>query len=138
MNNYTLKRNEFDADAFISLWNSVWDGCPSREQISLALQNSVYRTAVYDGEKIVGMARMIGDLGLCYYIKDVIVHPSYQGQGIGRILVEDLLHFAEENGAHGTEIVVELCALPDKAPFYEKFGFASNSGIRLRKFVHVV
>ncbi|HBI85415.1 MAG TPA: N-acetyltransferase [Ruminococcus sp.] len=127
-----LRENSFDAADFCTLWNAVWDGCPSREQVQLALDHSIYRAAVYDGEKIVGMARMIGDFGLCYYIKDVIVHPDYQGRGIGRMLMEALLRFIRENGVSGTEIAAELCAMPDKMPFYAKFGFRANEAQRMR------
>ena len=33
------------------------------------------------------MAPMIGDMGLNYYIKDVVVKPEYQHKGIGRRLI---------------------------------------------------
>ena len=83
------------------------------------------------------MARMIGDRGLDYYIKDVIVRPEYQHQGIGRLMVNELLKFINDNGIKGTNIVVELCAVPDKIPFYEKFGFESNEAQRLKLFHYV-
>lgn len=78
------------------------------------------------------MARMIGDKGLCYYIKDVVVHPEYQGRGLGRALIDELLKFADENGVGGTKVAVELAAMPDKIPFYEKSGFGENEAHRLR------
>lgn len=94
----------------------------------------MFRVSVFDGEKIVAMARMIGDMGLCYYIKDVVVRPEYQKQGIGRTLINELMKFIRENGAGGTDIFVELCAMPDKIPFYEKLGFSANEAQRLRLF----
>ena len=127
-----IRHNDFDADAFVSLWNSVWDGCPSREQAALAIENSIDRVGVYDGSKIVAVARMIGDRGMCYYIKDVIVHPAYQGRGIGKMMIGELLQFIRENGVPGTDIAVELCAMPDKMPFYAKFGFEANEAQRMR------
>ena len=130
--NMEIRENEFDADAFMLLWNAVWDGCPSREQVTAALAHSIYRAAVYDGDRIIGMARMIGDLGMCYYIKDVIVHPDYQGRGVGRMLIETMLTFIRTHGVPGTDIAVELCAMPDKMAFYEKFGFAANEAQRMR------
>ena len=130
--NMEIRENEFGADAFMLLWNAVWDGCPSREQVTAALAHSIYRAAVYDGDRIIGMARMIGDLGMCYYIKDVIVHPDYQGRGVGRMLIETMLAFIRTHGVPGTEIAVELCAMPDKMAFYEKFGFAANEAQRMR------
>ena len=32
--------------------------------------------------------RKLCDKGLCYYIKDVVVHPEYQGRGLGRALID--------------------------------------------------
>ncbi len=37
----------------------------------------------------------------------------------------------------GTDIFVELCAMPDKIPFYEKSGFSANEARRLRKNIWV-
>jgi hypothetical protein len=39
---------------------------------------------------------------------------------------------AGANGTPGTQIFVELCAMPDKIPFYQKFGFEANEAQRLR------
>jgi GNAT superfamily N-acetyltransferase len=136
MNGLTIKHNELTAEEFISLWESVWDGAPTLEQTRLAMEHTLFRVSVHDGESIIAMARMIGDMGLCYYIKDVIVRPEYQRQGIGRMLIEELLNFIRENGVSGTDIFVELCAMPDKIPFYEKFGFAANEAQRLRRMLH--
>jgi GNAT superfamily N-acetyltransferase len=83
------------------------------------------------------MARMIGDLGLNYYIKDVIVRPEYQHKGIGRLMINELLKYIDENGIKDTDIFVELCAMPDKIPFYEKFGFSANEAQRLKLMYHV-
>lgn len=76
-------------------------------------------------------------MGLDYYIKDVLVRPEYQGNGIGRMLVDELLRFIGNNGVPGTHIFVELCVVPDKVPFYEKFGFDSNEGLRLKMMYEV-
>ena len=128
----TVKQNELTAKEFIELWESVWDGAPTFEQVELGLKNTLFRVSVWDDDKVIGMARMIGDLGLDYYIKDVVVRPEYQGRGIGRMLINVLLQFINDNGIPGTEIFVELCAMPDKIPFYEKFGFSANEAQRLR------
>ena len=38
---------------------------------------------------------------------------------------------------HDIHISVEQCAMPDKIPFYEKFGFSANEAKRLRIMYHV-
>ncbi|MCQ2460477.1 MAG: GNAT family N-acetyltransferase [Ruminococcus sp.] len=137
MNTYTIKYNELTAEQFITLWESVWGNGPSVEQTELAMKNTLFRISVWDNDKIVAMARMIGDMGLDYYIKDVVVIPEYQHKGIGRMMINELLNFINENGVKGTDIFVELCAMPDKIPFYSKFGFESNEAQRLKIMKHI-
>ena len=128
----TIKYNELSAEEFILLWEAVWGQAPSLEQTRLAMERTLFRVSVFHEDKIVAMARLIGDMGLCYYIKDVIVRPEYQGRKIGRLLINELLKYINDNGINGTRISVELCAMPDKIPFYKKFGFDSNEAQRLR------
>jgi len=137
MNELIIKHNKLTAEEFIFLWETVWGDGPSLEQTRLAMEHTLFRVSIYDGNEIVAMARMIGDMGLDYYIKDVVVKPEYQGKGIGRLLINELLKFINENGVKDTEIFVELCAMPDKIPFYEKFGFEANEAQRLKIMYHV-
>lgn len=134
---YTVRYNDLTAKQFIELWESVWGDGPNPEQTALAMEHTLFRVSVFDGDRIVAMARMIGDLGLDYYIKDVIVRPEYQHQGIGKLLIQELLAFIRQNGIHDTYIFTELCAMPDKIPFYEKFGFSANEAQRLKQMIHV-
>ncbi|MER2056569.1 MAG: GNAT family N-acetyltransferase [Clostridia bacterium] len=138
MKQYTVRYNELTAEQFIELWESVWGNGPTPEQTELAMKHTLFRVSVFDGDRIVAMARMIGDLGLDYYIKDVIVRPEYQQQGLGKIMIGELLKFVRQNGIHDTDIFVELCAMPDKISFYEQFGFAANEAQRLKQMVHVI
>ena len=137
MNKLVIKYNELTAEEFIFLWETVWGDGPSLEQTRLAMEHTLFRVSIYDGNEIVAMARMIGDMGLDYYIKDVVVKPKYQGKGVGRLLINELLKFVKENGISDTNIFVELCAMPDKIPFYEKFGFESNEAQRLKMMCRV-
>lgn len=138
MKQYTVRYNELTAEQFIELWESVWGNGPTPEQTELAMKHTLFRVSVFDGDRIVAMARMIGDLGLDYYIKDVIVRPEYQQQGLGKMMIGELLKFVRQNGIHDTDIFVELCAMPDKISFYEQFGFAANEAQRLKQMVHVI
>lgn len=132
-----VKYNDLTAEQFIELWETVWGAGPSIEQTRLAMQHTLFRVSIWEDDQIIAMARMNGDMGLNYYIKDVVVRPEYQHKGIGRMLINELLKFINDNGVKGTEIFVELCAAPDKIPFYEKFGFEANEAQRLRIFHRV-
>ena len=135
--NISVKYNELSAEEFILLWETVWGQGPTLEQTKLAMEHTLFRVSVFDDDRIIVMARMIGDLGLNYYIKDVVVIPAYQGRGIGRLLINELLKFVNDNGIRGTGIFVELCAMPDKMPFYEKLGFDTNEAQRLKMMYQV-
>ena len=137
MNHWTIKHNELTAEEFCELWASVWGEPPSLAQTRLAMEHTLFRVSVFDGERLIAMARMIGDMGLDYYIKDVVVHPEYQGKGIGRLLIGELLHFIQAHGIPGSAIFVELCAEPDKMPFYEKLGFDTNEAQRMKMMLQV-
>ena len=137
MSELTVKYNDLTAEQFIELWETVWGDGPSLQQTELAMKHTLFRVSIWDDDRIIAMARMNGDMGLNYYIKDVVVRPEYQKKGIGRILINELLKFINDNGVKGTDIFVELCAVPDKIPFYKKFGFEANEAQRLKIFHHV-
>ena len=44
MNELTIKHNALTAEEFISLWESVWDGAPSLEQTTLAMEHTLWVT----------------------------------------------------------------------------------------------
>lgn len=137
MGELTVVHNKLSAEEFIALWESVWGDAPSLEQTELAMKHTLFRVSIYDGEEIVAMARMLGDMGLNYYIKDVVVRPDYQRKGIGKMLIHELMSYIDQNGIKGTGIFVELCAMPDKIPFYERFGFSANEARRLKLMYEV-
>lgn len=137
MNDLKIRHNELTAEEFCELWASVWGEPPSLEQTRLAMQHTLFRVSVFDGGILVAMARVIGDMGLDYYIKDVVVRPEYQHKGIGRLLIREIMQFIQNHGVKGTEIFVELCAMPDKMPFYEKLGFDTNEAQRMKMMYRV-
>ncbi|SDA13715.1 Ribosomal protein S18 acetylase RimI [Ruminococcus sp. YE71] len=132
-----VRHNELTAEQFIELWETVWGDGPPLEQTRLAMEHTLFRVSVFDGGRIVAMARTIGDMGLDYYIKDVVVRPEYQGKGIGRLLINEIFGFIGANGISGTNVFVELAAAPDKIPFYEKFGFDTNDSQRLKLMYNI-
>ncbi|CAM3989293.1 GNAT family N-acetyltransferase [Saccharibacillus endophyticus] len=75
-------------------------------------------------EKLIAFGYVAG-MGLQHgYMEDVIVHPDYQGQGMGKKLVIRLLEEAE---AYGLEIVT-LTFEQKNAAFYEGCGFKAGAG----------
>ena len=62
-----VKHNELTAEQFIELWETVWGDGPSLAQTQLAMQHTLFRVSIWDADRIVAMARMLGDMGLNYY-----------------------------------------------------------------------
>jgi len=72
----TIQINTLSPDLFLELYRSVgWD-VPGLDQIKKALEGSFATFCAYDGSTPVGMARLIGDGGMSFYIKDFAVRPQ--------------------------------------------------------------
>ena len=63
------------------------------EQAEAGLKGSALVIAAKDGNKTVGTARLVWDGGYAALIKDVLVLPEYQGQGIGAVMMEQIMAF---------------------------------------------
>lgn len=63
MDGLTVKYNELTADEFTEIWQSVWGDAPDSRQTALAMEHTLFRVSVYDGDKPVAMARLLGDMG---------------------------------------------------------------------------
>ena len=94
---------------------------PKRARI--ALDHSLYTLIAMDNDIPVGMARVVGDGGYVFFICDVIVRPTYQSQGLGRTIIEDVLRWLEAQVDEDETIMVNVMSALNKEPFYEKLGF---------------
>ena len=99
-------------------WNTL-----SRRQFDAMMKNSSFITVAHDGKKAVGISRGVGDGGYHLMLVDVIVHPDYQGQGIGRNVVEQFMAYADSTIEPGEWISLTLLSVYGKEDFYKKFGF---------------
>ena len=112
-----------NAEQFLHLYRSVgWDA-PGLDQIEKALAGSVATFCAYDSEIPVGMARLIGDGGMSFYIKDFAVVPSCQGKGAGKILMAALEHYVQESKPLDCAVSLELISSREAVTFYKKYGF---------------
>lgn len=88
-----------------------------------ALKNAFYLLCVRDGEKVVGMTRILSEGGYANFITDVIVIPEYQEKGIGSELMKRTMDYLKSTLEPDEKIVVYLMSASNKEPFYRKFGF---------------
>ena len=95
----------------------------SVQQAERILENTAYMVTIQYHEEIIGVTRLLFDFCTDAYITDVIVSPEYQGQGLGRILISDMLEFIKAYASEGTRIACSLYANQGKEEFYRRFGF---------------
>lgn len=122
MNNFTYT-NTISVEAYNELRASVDFIVIRPNRARLALEHSLFILAAWDGDRPVGMARIVGDGGYVYFICDVIVRPAYQSHGLGRRIIEQALQWLKEQVDEGETIMVNLMSAFNKEPFYEKLGF---------------
>ena len=119
----TVQINELSPDLYLCLYRSVgWDA-PGLDQIEKALEGSLATFCACDGDMPVGMARLMGDGGMSFYIKDFAVLPDYQGQGVGRALMNAMESWIEKQLQPGWAVSLELISSKGKESFYANFGF---------------
>ena len=88
-----VETNTLTTDLFLELYASVGWEPPCREQVECALQNTMASFVAYEGEKAIGMVRLLGDGGMSFYIKDFAVLQKYQGMGVGKQLLTELQQY---------------------------------------------
>ncbi|HFH9837089.1 TPA: GNAT family N-acetyltransferase [Streptococcus suis] len=87
----TYKQNpQLDFQAVLELYSSVgWIGYTDRpDMLRKSLVNSLLIISAFDRDELVGLIRVVGDGASILFIQDILVHPDYQRQGIGRKLTE--------------------------------------------------
>jgi ribosomal protein S18 acetylase RimI-like enzyme len=92
--------------------------------IEKALPNTLYGVCAYRDGELVGMARILGDGGMVYYIQDVIVLPDYQRQGIGTQMMDAIMAYIQAHASQNT--IVGLMSAKGKEAFYERYGFTNR------------
>ncbi|MBA6391881.1 GNAT family N-acetyltransferase [Colwellia sp. BRX10-3] len=89
------------------------------EAAKKALPNSLFGVHLVVNASTVAMGRVVGDGALNFEIVDVAVDPNYQGKGLGRIVMQNIMHYLEQNAVEGAYITL----LADVPELYKKFGF---------------
>lgn len=132
--------NKLDVQTYFDLRTSVGWTNFSPEQTQTALKNSVLDIVAYDQEKAVGIGRIVGDGAIYCYVQDVVIHPDYQGKGIGSTILNKLIEKMTQNLEDGGRMSLGLVAAEGKESFYRKFGFKDlpheASGAGMRKVIY--
>jgi ribosomal protein S18 acetylase RimI-like enzyme len=116
-NDWVYSDSNMDWDELSHLYRIAPLGQKSPEGLKVSFSNSMFKCFVYDSGKLIAAGRALADGVDCSYICDVAVHPEYQGQGLGKQVVTQLVEFSR-----GHRKII-LYAAVGKEPFYLKLGF---------------
>ncbi|MBC8123967.1 MAG: GNAT family N-acetyltransferase [Gemmatimonadaceae bacterium] len=107
-----------------------WSRRPLRK-VKKAIEHSFCVVSMYnqsnDFKHLIGFARATSDHAFNATIWDVVVHPEYQGKGMGKALMEKII---DELRAEDISNIT-LFADPHVVDFYRRLGFVADpEGIR--------
>ena len=109
---------KFDSSDVINLYKlNKWSSAEKPERLIGALQNSHTLILAYAKNQLVGLAYAISDGHLVVYYPHMLVHPDFQGCGIGGLIMEKFQKI------YGDFHMQMLTADGKAIDFYKKQGF---------------
>lgn len=125
---FIRNQQSVDLDDVLHLYQAVgWTNYTNQPQmLAQALTHSLAIYLARDGEKIVGLVRLIGDGFSSVFVQDLIVLPSYQRQGIGSTLMKQAL--ADYKDAYQVQLATEESE--KTLGFYRSLGFETLSSFQ--------
>ena len=122
------KETSVSLDDVLHLYQAVgWTNYTNQPQ--MLAQALTYSLAIYlarDGEKIVGLVRLIGDGFSSVFVQDLIVLPTYQRQGIGSTLMKQAL--SDYKDTYQIQLATEQTE--KTLEFYRSLGFETLSSFQ--------
>ena len=107
-----------DLDAITDMLSrAYWAQGRTRAMITRYVEHSLV-FGVYDGEKQIGLARIVSDYTTFAWLCDVFIHEDYRGRGLGKWLMETILSHPELQGLRRF-----LLATRDAHGLYVQYGF---------------
>ena len=125
----TIKKQEIvKLEDVLHLYQAVgWTNYTDQsEMLEQALSHSLAMYLAFDGEKIVGLIRLIGDGFSSVLVQDLIVLPIYQRQGIGSALMKEALE--DYKGVYQIQLATEQTE--KTLGFYRSLGFETLSSFQ--------
>ena len=133
MNDIQYKEKIPTPEEYNYIADSVGWGTAEDKIVETALNNSLYSICAYDGDKMIGYGRIIGDKTMFLYIQDIMVLPEYQSQKVGSHIMEKILSKVKDLKKLNPNIRTYVGPSKGIEGFYKKFGFISREEADLGK-----
>jgi predicted GNAT family N-acyltransferase len=109
------------AAEYIDLRARAGWGLIGEETASKTIEAAAFTICLRCDKRLVGLARVMGDGVLYFFLADLIVDPAFRGDKLGERLMRAVTDYFESCAQPGASIT--LVPLKGREPFYEKFGF---------------
>jgi GNAT superfamily N-acetyltransferase len=120
-------KSKLQINTICKLLNSTyWAENRLKDIIEKSIENSICFGVYHNGAQI-GFARCLTDYATVYWLADVIIDDDYRKQGIGKALVDVVIHHEELKGCFG------ILATRDAHGLYEQYGFKLVTDKYMRK-----
>lgn len=120
------RENTLTPQEYLQMERLVLEEMTTEEQAKRAISRQLYSVSAYEEENLVGIARLVGDRAIYWYVQDVWVLPAYQRKGIGSAMVRMLIDHVNKESLPGTNVSLCLMSAQGKESFYEKLGFVQR------------
>ncbi|XHX79774.1 MAG: GNAT family N-acetyltransferase [Stenomitos frigidus ULC029] len=100
---------------------AFWARDRSAEDLAIAIANSDPVVTAWDHDLMIGFARATSDGIYRATVWDVVIHPHYQGAGLGRKLVETVLSHPKMSRVERIYLMTT-----HQQSFYQRIGFEPN------------
>lgn len=94
-------------------WNRMVDSYKN------PLLTSYINISVFDNNKLIAYIDSVSNGVTDAYIQDLMVHPDYQGQGIGTELMNKMIALLKQNHIYMISVIFD----ENLKEFYNRFGF---------------
>ena len=117
----------------LPLYRSVgWTAYTDRPDVlQKGFERSLLCLAAYEGDRMIGLVRTVGDGQTVVLIQDILVHPAYQRRGVGTKLVDAIL----KRFSNVRQIQLLTDDTPQTVSFYQSLGFQSVDAMGCRSFM---
>ena len=110
--------DQITTDEVIEIYKAnEWSSASKPNELMAALHNSHSLVTARIAGKLVGLGNAISDGHLVVYFPHLLVHPEFQGKGVGRALMNAILKKYE--GLHQLMLTADGKAIE----FYKSLGF---------------
>lgn len=122
----TIKESKITVQDYLKIRAEVGWRELLKSQAEKALDNSLLFVGAYDGERLVGIGRLVGDGAVICYVQDLIVIPEYQHKGVGTLVLSTLVQYVKGLREEGSYMMLCLMCAKGREAFYEKHGFIAR------------